>query len=166
MSPSNAEAASLRGRSIRSLILRLVRENPAWGYRRIHGELATLGIKVAPSTVGEILKQEGLGPAPPTGIWHMGRLPALAGRPPAGLRFRRDHHPQRPAPIRPDGHRARHRPCTSAGHHRALEREPGQPGDQESRDGSGGCRLPGALTDPRPGCQGSRSGREDLTPDR
>ncbi|WP_326636528.1 hypothetical protein OIE67_03365 [Nonomuraea fuscirosea] len=34
------------------------------GYRRVHGELATLGIKVAPSTVWEILKQEGLDPTP------------------------------------------------------------------------------------------------------
>ncbi len=51
-------------RSIRALVLRLVRENPAWGYRRVHGELATLGIKVAPSTVWEILKQEGIDPAP------------------------------------------------------------------------------------------------------
>ncbi|MFI7706554.1 helix-turn-helix domain-containing protein [Nonomuraea sp. NPDC049480] len=50
--------------SIRALILRLVRENPSWGYRRIHGELTTLGIKVAPSTVWEILKQAGLDPAP------------------------------------------------------------------------------------------------------
>ncbi|GLW99418.1 hypothetical protein [Microtetraspora sp. NBRC 16547] len=51
-------------RSIRALILRLVRENPAWGYRRVHGELATLGIKLAPSTVWEILKQEGVDPSP------------------------------------------------------------------------------------------------------
>ncbi|MCF6476933.1 helix-turn-helix domain-containing protein, partial [Nonomuraea sp. MG754425] len=51
-------------RSIRVLVLRLVRENPSWGYRRVHGELTTLGIKVAPSTVWEILKQEGLDPAP------------------------------------------------------------------------------------------------------
>jgi transposase len=51
-------------RSIRNLILRLVRENPSWGYRRIHGELATLGIKVAASTVWEILKAEGIDPAP------------------------------------------------------------------------------------------------------
>ncbi|MEU1393093.1 MULTISPECIES: integrase core domain-containing protein [unclassified Nonomuraea] len=50
--------------SIRALILRLVRENPSWGYRRIHGELTTLGIKVAPSTVWEILQQAGLAPAP------------------------------------------------------------------------------------------------------
>ena len=46
------------------LILRLVRENPSWGYRRVHGELITLGIKIAPSTVWEILKQKGLDPAP------------------------------------------------------------------------------------------------------
>ncbi|MFI6505830.1 hypothetical protein [Nonomuraea typhae] len=51
-------------RSIRTLILRLVRENPSWGYRRVHGELTTLGLKVAASTVWEILQQEGIGPAP------------------------------------------------------------------------------------------------------
>jgi transposase len=51
-------------RSIRALTLRLVRENPSWGYRRVHGELVTLGITVAPSTVWEILKQEGVDPAP------------------------------------------------------------------------------------------------------
>ena len=51
-------------RSIRVLVLRLVRENPSWGYRRIHGELLTLGIKVAASTVWEILRQAGIDPAP------------------------------------------------------------------------------------------------------
>ena len=50
--------------SIRRLVLRLVRENPSWGYRRVHGELAILGIKVAASTVWEILKDEGINPAP------------------------------------------------------------------------------------------------------
>ena len=34
-------------RSIRVLVLRLVRENPQWGYRRVHGELLLLGVKVA-----------------------------------------------------------------------------------------------------------------------
>jgi transposase len=51
-------------RSIRALVLRLVRENPAWGYRRIHGELAALGIKVAASTVWSILKEHGIPLAP------------------------------------------------------------------------------------------------------
>ncbi|MFI6358538.1 integrase core domain-containing protein [Streptomyces sp. NPDC050743] len=50
--------------SLRALVLRLARENSSWGYRRIHGELAALGIKVAASTVWEILKEHGIPPAP------------------------------------------------------------------------------------------------------
>ena len=51
-------------RSIRALVLRLARENPSWGYRRLHGELLVLGVKVAASTVWEILKEAGIDPAP------------------------------------------------------------------------------------------------------
>ncbi|MBY8881104.1 integrase core domain-containing protein [Actinacidiphila acidipaludis] len=51
-------------RSIRLLVLRLARENPSWGYRRIHGELLVLGVKAASSTVWEILKEAGIDPAP------------------------------------------------------------------------------------------------------
>src|SRR5215470_17304859 len=51
-------------RKVRSVVLRLARENESWGYRRIHGELAGLGIAVAPSTVWEILKNAGADPAP------------------------------------------------------------------------------------------------------
>jgi putative transposase len=45
-------------------VLRLARENESWGYRRIHGELAGLGLAVAPSTVWQILKDAGISPAP------------------------------------------------------------------------------------------------------
>jgi putative transposase len=51
-------------RNVRSVVLRLARENESWGYRRIHGELAGLGITVAPSTVWQILKNAGISPAP------------------------------------------------------------------------------------------------------
>jgi transposase len=51
-------------RSIRSVVLRLARENSSWGYRRVHGELLTLGITVAPSTVWQMLREAGIDPAP------------------------------------------------------------------------------------------------------
>ena len=54
-------------RSIRVLVLRLVRESPGWGYRRVHGELLALGVKVAASTVREILHEAGIDPAPERG---------------------------------------------------------------------------------------------------
>jgi hypothetical protein len=51
-------------RSVRLLVLRLAAGNPCWGYRRIHGELLVLGVRAAASTVQEILRQAGIGPAP------------------------------------------------------------------------------------------------------
>jgi putative transposase len=51
-------------RSIGRLAVRLAKQNPLWGYRRIHGELTKLGVRVAPSTVYEILRSSGIDPAP------------------------------------------------------------------------------------------------------
>jgi HTH-like domain len=52
---------------IRELTLRLAGENPAWGYRRVHGELSRLGYQVSDTTVRRIMR-----PAPQTrlrGTW-------------------------------------------------------------------------------------------------
>ena len=49
---------------IRDLVLRLAGENPAWGYRRVHGELARLGYQVSQATVRRILRAHGYRPAP------------------------------------------------------------------------------------------------------
>src|SRR5690242_11989077 len=50
--------------AVRTLVLEMARDNPGWGYRRIHGELTGLGYTLAPSTVWRILKGAGVDPAP------------------------------------------------------------------------------------------------------
>ena len=51
-------------RSLRELILRLARENPHWGYKRIVGELKGLGVPVSATSVRKVLLEAGLQPAP------------------------------------------------------------------------------------------------------
>ncbi|GAA0731088.1 helix-turn-helix domain-containing protein [Dactylosporangium roseum] len=47
-------------RELRALVLRLAAENPTWGHRRVQGELARLGYRIAASTVWKILHQAGV----------------------------------------------------------------------------------------------------------
>ena len=54
------------------LILRFAKENPSWGYDRIQGALGNLGHKVSDQTIGNILRESGIEPAPDrkrTGSW-------------------------------------------------------------------------------------------------
>ena len=47
-----------------NLVLRLARENPAWAYRRVHGELSRLGHQISEATVRRILRARRRRPAP------------------------------------------------------------------------------------------------------
>jgi hypothetical protein len=51
-------------REIRELIICLARENPAWGHRRVHGEVVRLGFQVSEATVRRILRSRRFGPEP------------------------------------------------------------------------------------------------------
>jgi hypothetical protein len=104
-------------RSIRALVLRLVRDNHGWGYRRVHGELLVLGIKVAASAVWEILPRGRDRPSSRAQLRHVGRFPALPGRGPAGLRLLRDCHLVRGAAARARGDCARQPQDQDPGRH-------------------------------------------------
>jgi putative transposase len=52
------------GREVTELVLRVARENTAWGYDRIAGALNNLGHRISDQTVGNILRRFGLAPAP------------------------------------------------------------------------------------------------------
>jgi putative transposase len=62
--PSHRPGRPRIDRSLRELVLRLARENPRWGYRRIQGELLKLGARVSASSIAVLLRRHGLGPAP------------------------------------------------------------------------------------------------------
>ncbi|MDH6144373.1 putative transposase [Kitasatospora sp. GP30] len=149
-------------RSIRVLILRLVRENPAWGYRRVHGELAALGIKIAASTVWEILKAEGLDPAPDRSAttWadflrsQADAILACDFIETVTLTGQRQYilavieHATLP---QPSAGRCPHRP--HPGRHRASHRSVGRSGRPKPRHGPQGRRRRCQLHDPRPGAK-------------
>ena len=108
-------ARSMRGktgrpatrRNIRALVLRLARENPEWGYRRIHGELAGLGVKIAASTAWEILKKAGIDPAPRRTAPTWSAVPALSGRGDPGVRLLHGRPARRHPGLCPGRDRAR-----------------------------------------------------------
>jgi putative transposase len=51
-------------KSIKALIVRMANENSTWGYCRIQGELKGVGHRVASTTIANVLKENGIKPAP------------------------------------------------------------------------------------------------------
>jgi putative transposase len=131
-------------RNIKALVLRLARENPGWGYRRIHGELASLGVKTAASTVWEILNKAGMDPAPrrtaPT--WPQFLRSQAEAIPGVRLLHRR---PARWHPgLRPGRDRARHQARPHPRSHFASHRGVDHPAGPQPDHGPRRADAPGA----------------------
>lgn len=62
--PSASPGRAPLDASVVRLIVRLARENPRWGYRRIVGELKGLGVAISATTVRTVLIEAGVSPAP------------------------------------------------------------------------------------------------------
>src|ERR1017187_6310650 len=142
--------------SIARLVVRLAKENPRWGHRRIHCELIKLGVTVAPSPVWAILRAAGIDPAPRRSgaSWRQFLHAQAAGIVTAGLPAR--GHRAVKALVRAGLHRARHPPDAPWRRHREshwrVDRAAGpQPSPSPSASGSrtsDSCSATAARTSP------------------
>ncbi len=141
----------------------LATENPAWGYRCIHGEVAGLGYQLGASTLWKLLRSAGIDPPLPASRSELGAVSAGAGARNPGLRgVSSGHHHPAPA-VGVLRHRARHRPRADARHHRAPHRRLAHPAGRQPahRPRRGWTPLPGSSSatatpcSPRPSTRSS-----------
>lgn len=126
-------------RSIRGLVLRLASENSSWGYRRIHGELAGLGITTAPSTVWQILNDHGIEPSPQRDRQTWATLPMSPSARHPRRRLRRNQDAHRHQALCPSRHRARRPPHPDPRRHCSPRVGLEHPDGKEPGHGPAGC---------------------------
>jgi hypothetical protein len=118
------------------------------GVRRIHGELAGLGVKVAASTVWEILKNAGTGPAPIQAC--LVAVPALPGRGDPGVRLLHGRPARRHPGLCPGRDQARHQAHPHPRSHFAAVRGLDRPAGPQPAHGPRRAGPQGQVHDPRP----------------
>ena len=141
----------------------MARENPRWGYRRVHGELVGLGHTVAASTVWKIMKKAGLDPHPDGPA----RPGASSGRPGPRhpcRRLRPRRHRVPAPPLRSPRHRARPSPRARRGDHRPPHWGLGHPASPQPANGSRRARRAIPVPDPATGTASSRPRSTQCSP--
>jgi len=130
--PHRSPGRPRTAQAIRALVLEMARDNPGWGYRRIHGELAGSGHKLAPSTVWQILKDASPDPA------LRADLESVPGRPgqddPCDRFLPRRYRAPAP-PVRAVLHRARHQARAPGRDHGSPDGGVGGPAGPKPADG-------------------------------
>ncbi len=130
--------------AIRQLVVRMARQNPTWGHRRIHGELVGLGYRVAPATVWNILRRAGFDPAPRRAGPSWSRVLPDAGKDDAGVRLFHRRHRVAASDLRLLRHGDRHATGSDSGRDATPDgRVGGAAGPQlHDRSGRAGGRVP------------------------
>ena len=137
------------GEGTTALVLRLAKENPTWGYRRIHGELATMGIAIAPSSVWAILKRHGIEPSPRRSGPTWAELLAAQAKGLMACDLRSRHHSP-PQALRPRPHPPRQPPRADRRHHVEPGHQLGHPASPQHLDRTRRPDEPRQVPQPRP----------------
>jgi hypothetical protein len=136
-------------RSIRTLILRLARENSSWGTAESTASSRPWASRSPPRPSGRSCGSTASRPHPNERAPH-GLTSCATRRTPCGMRFLRNPQADRDAPVRLRGDRARHPADPDPGCHRTPHCGLGGTARAQSCHGPAGHRHQGPVPDPRP----------------